>query len=222
VQTSATIRLAVFDLDGTLIDSRGDLATATNALILELGGSRLSDAAVGDMVGEGAGLLVRRALTASGLDPETPGALERFLELYSEHLLDTTRLYDGMIDVLDALASRVHLAILTNKPQLATRQIVEGLDLQRFFSVVIGGDTSLGRKPDPTGLLHVARLQGSEAPETLLIGDSPVDLDTARRAGVRICLASYGFGYRTVALRRGERVVSTPAQLMDLIIDQRS
>lgn len=222
MQTSSTVRLAVFDLDGTLVDSRGDLATATNALIRELGGSRLSEEAVGDMVGEGAGVLVRRALAAAGLEPETPGALARFLELYSDHLLDSTRLYDGMIDVLDAIATRVRLAILTNKPQLATDRIVEGLDLRRFFRIVIGGDTALGRKPDPAGLLEVARMQGAAASETLLVGDSPVDLETARRAGMGICLAGYGFGYRSVELRPGEMLVSAPAQLTRAILDYRS
>lgn len=189
-------RLVVFDLDGTLVDSRTDLANATNALIAELGGAPLPVDRVAGMVGEGAALLVRRALATSGLDPGTPEALERFLVLYDERLLEHTRPYDGVLDALEWLLTRAQLAVLTNKPEGATRQILAGLDLARYFREVIGGDSPFGRKPDPAALLHLARASGAEPRETLMVGDSAVDLETARRAGTRICLARYGFGYR--------------------------
>ena len=140
-------QLAIFDLDGTLVDSRRDLATAVNALVRERGAPPFSEEVVGNMVGEGASVLVRRALAAAGLPDETPGALDRFLELYDEHLLDTTRPYEGIERLLETLSERMRLAVLTNKPQDATDRVLSGLALDRFFEVVIGGDTAHGRKP---------------------------------------------------------------------------
>lgn len=210
------IRLAVFDLDGTLVDSRRDLATAANALVAELGGTPLTEAGVGAMVGEGAGVLVRRALLASGLDPETPGALERFLDLYDEHLLDTTTVYDGTREMLDALLPKVPLAVLTNKPQYPTDRIIDALDLRRYFRLVIGGDSSHGRKPDPAGLLYVARAFGVTPGQTLMVGDSPIDVETGRRAGTQLCVIKYGFGFRPVELGAGERAIASPAELTNL------
>ena len=193
------LRLVVFDLDGTLVDSSIDLADATNALVSELGGAVLPDQRIVDMVGEGAALLVRRALTQAGVDPETPGALQRFLALYDERLLEHTRAYDGIPAALEWLFTRVRLAVLTNKPDAATRRILAGLGLARFFHETIGGDSSFGRKPDPAALLHLARSNGAEPCDTLMVGDSTVDRETARAAGTRICLARYGFGFRIPA-----------------------
>lgn len=209
------IKLAVFDLDGTLVDSRRDLAAAANALLTELGGTPLSEEAVGNMVGEGAGVLVRRALAASGLPPETPGALERFLELYDACLLETTRPYAAIPELLAELAARVRLAVLTNKPQRASERVLDGLDLRRFFNEVVGGDTAHGRKPDPGGLLHLARRFDADPGSTILVGDSPIDLETARRAGAAVCLLRFGFGYRPVTLRAGEIEVGTVQELAD-------
>lgn len=209
-------RLVVFDLDGTLVDSRRDLANAANALVTELGGAPLSEEAVGDMVGNGAAMLVRRALTAAGLDAETPGALPRFLELYDERLLEHTRPYDGMSDVLERLRPRATLAVLTNKPQAATDKLLAGLELSSYFRYVVGGDTSLGRKPDPAGLTDIVRRSESAIDGTILVGDSPVDLETARRAGCDVVLVSYGFGFRDVELRGAERVIDHPSGLTNL------
>ena len=210
-------RFAIFDLDGTLVDSRRDLATAANALVDELGGTPLSEEAVGDMVGEGAGVLVRRVLTAAGLDPGASGALPRFLELYDRHLLDATRPYPGMDELLTTLHDRMPLAVLTNKPQRATDRLLAALDLRRFFTAVLGGDTPHGRKPDPAGLLYLAATARVPPEEAVLVGDSPIDVETARRAGCRVCVAAYGFGYRDVELRPGERAVATPAGLANLL-----
>lgn len=212
--------LIVFDLDGTLIDSSRDLADATNALVGEYGGRTLDRAEVTAMVGEGAAVLVRRALTASGLDPETPGALPRFLVHYGERLTRHTHPYDGMLDALSALrrAGRT-LAVLTNKPQQATSTILERLGLAPSFSDVVGGDTATGRKPDPAGLLGIVSRAGTTPASTVLVGDSPVDLETARRAGTRICLARYGFGFRFApgAFRGDELFVDAPAELPGLL-----
>ena len=210
------IRLAVFDLDGTLIDSRRDLATAANAVVSELGGRPLSEEAVGNMVGEGAGVLVRRALTAAGLPADTPGALDLFLVRYDEHLLDHTRPYDGTIEMLRTLSARMPLAVLTNKPQHATDRLLDALDLRRYFADVVGGDTVRGRKPDPAGLLSLAFRADAQPEQTVMVGDSPIDLETGRRAGTHVCLVTYGFGYRAVELRPGEWTIAAPSDLPNL------
>ncbi len=211
--------LLVFDLDGTLVDSSVDLANAVNALLGELGRPPLPDRTIIDMVGEGAHVLVRRALAAASLDADTPGALDRFLAHYGAHLLDHTRPYPGMVDVLDTLNGRVAMAVLTNKPARATHAMLDGLGLRKYFGGIIGGDTPFGRKPAPTGLLHLAAESGVEPAGVLMIGDSAVDLATARNAGTRICLARYGFGYRFTAadFRGDELFIEAPADLVTLI-----
>jgi phosphoglycolate phosphatase len=207
--------LVVFDLDGTLIDSRHDLADAANALIVEGGGQPLPVDAITAMVGEGAPLLVRRALKAAGLDLDVRSALARFLELYDERLLVHTRLYDGTREALEALAPRATLAILTNKPQRPTERILEGLAIAPFFRWTIGGDTAHGRKPDPGGLQHLMSLAGTGAADTVMVGDSAIDLRTARAAGTRICLVRYGFGFRTAEseLTGDELIAGDPSEI---------
>jgi phosphoglycolate phosphatase len=190
------VSLIVFDLDGTLVDSRRDLAEAANQLLVECGGSPLAEEAVGRLVGDGAAALVARAFAAGGR-PAPPGALRRFLDLYDARLLRFTRPYPGVEGALAALARRATLAVLTNKPLGATKQILEGLDLARFFDPrhVRGGDGPLPRKPDPAGLLRIVSDAGARESETTLVGDSPVDWRTATAAGARVCLVRYGFGF---------------------------
>ncbi len=213
------IRLVVFDLDGTLVDSSVDLANAVNTLLGELGVNRLPDPQIVAMVGEGAPVLVRRALTASGLDPHTPGALDRFLAHYNSHLLDYTRPYPGMVETLQTLAADMPLAVLTNKPASATNRVLEGLDLRRYFHQSIGGDSPFGRKPSPAGLAHLASGVAAPLASVLLVGDSPIDLETARNADTQICLARYGFGYRFAAddFRGDETFIDAPRDLLALI-----
>jgi phosphoglycolate phosphatase len=193
------LSLIVFDLDGTLIDSRRDLADAANALIVERGGQPLPVDAIAGMVGEGAPLLVARALKAASLDVDLHSALRRFLELYDERLLVHTQLYEGTREALDALAARATLAILTNKPQRPTERILDGLGIAPLFRWVVGGDTRHGRKPDPAGLYHLMSSAGTGPDGTVMVGDSAIDLRTARAAGTRICLVRYGFGFQTAA-----------------------
>jgi phosphoglycolate phosphatase len=213
------IRLVVFDLDGTLVDSRRDLADSANALIAELGGAPLPEEAIVGMIGEGARLLVSRALGAASLDPEAPGALSRFLELYDERLLAHTRPYDGVRAMLEAVAGRRVLSVLTNKPGAATVKLLSGLGLSEFFADVLGGDNAFGRKPDPAALRHLMSKAGIAAAEVLFVGDSSVDLETARRGDVRVCLARYGFGYRFAEsdFRGDEVFIDRPVDLPPLI-----
>ncbi len=213
-------QLYVFDLDGTLVDSRRDLADSANELLVACGGSALTEAHVGRLVGDGAATLVARAFAASGL-PQPPDALARFLAIYDRRMLEHTRPYAGIPDVLDALGARATLAVLTNKPLAATRRILAALDLAAAFDAeaVLGGDGPLPRKPAPDGLRHLAARAGTPLSSTLLIGDSSVDLRTARAAGSPICLARYGFGFegiRTDELMSGERMVNAPLELLAL------
>ena len=188
-------RLIAFDLDGTLIESRRDLADSANDLIQERGGAPLSIEAVAGMVGEGARVLVNRALTAAGL-VDDPSALPRFLELYDRRLLNHTHLYDGVLDAVTRARTRARIAVLTNKPIDPTEKILRGLGIRDLFDDVIGGDGPFPRKPEPASLQALMAQAGAEPADSLLVGDSPVDLETARRASVRCCIVSYGFGFR--------------------------
>jgi phosphoglycolate phosphatase len=208
-------RLIAFDLDGTLIDSRRDLADSANQLIAELGGAPLSEDAIGRMVGEGAAVLVRRALAAAGL-PDTPRALPRFLEIYDGRLLNHTRPYDGIEDAVRAARQSARVIVLTNKPAAPSERILGGVGLLGLFDEVIGGDGPLGRKPDPTALVAAMGRAGATPGRSLLIGDSAIDHETAVRASSRCCLATYGFGYVTFPRERltGEEwMAAAPADL---------
>lgn len=208
-------RLIAFDLDGTIVDSRRDLADSANELITERGGTPLSEEAIGRMVGEGAALLVRRALIAAEI-PDSRGALPRFLEIYNTRLLRHTRVYEGMADAARLARTFGRVALLTNKPLWPTERILEGLGLRDLFDDVTGGDGPLPRKPDPAALHELMRAAGATATTTLLVGDSAIDHETAVRAGVRCCLVSFGFGHHNFArsrLRPEDRIVASADEL---------
>jgi phosphoglycolate phosphatase len=194
-------RLIAFDLDGTLVDSRRDLADSVNQVIAELGGVPLAEGAIVRMVGEGAAVLVRRALAAAGL-PDAPRALPRFLEIYDGRLLNHTRPYDGVEDAVRAARRRARVIVLTNKPAAASERILRGFGLLGLFDEVIGGDGPLGRKPDPAALVAAMERAGATPGCSLLVGDSAIDHETAVRAASRCCLATYGFGYATFPRER--------------------
>ncbi|HWF84004.1 MAG TPA: HAD-IA family hydrolase [Vicinamibacterales bacterium] len=210
----------VFDLDGTLIDSRKDIADAANIVLQSSGAQPLSDEAIGRLVGDGAAVLVARAFAAAGRTPPSD-ALARFLDAYGRCLLVHTRPYPRIPEVLGTLMTRAPLALLTNKPLGATREILAALDLARFFpaDLVIGGDGSLPRKPAPDGLLRLARDVGVEPSHTILVGDSVIDCRTARHAGAHLCVARYGFGFDTFPvdeLAAADRCIDTPVELLAL------
>lgn len=174
--------------------------------------------AIGRMVGEGASTLVARAFAAARLPPP-PDALERFLEIYDARLLIHTRPYDGIVDVLEALGPHASLAVLTNKPLRATRQILDGLDLARHFpyDAVVGGDGPFPRKPDPGGFRHLMARAGADPASSVLVGDSIIDWRTAKGASSRACLARYGFGFETLPLAELDAdvcVVDAPSELL--------
>jgi phosphoglycolate phosphatase len=208
--------LLVFDLDGTLIDSRRDLAESANLLIEYYGGRPLDEAEVGRMVGDGAAVLVRRALDAAGIQPSPIDAVSRFVTFYAQRLVKHTLPYPGMLAALAELRSRGPLAVLTNKPTAPTRRILDELGMTSFFGYILGGDGSLPRKPAPEGLRHLARLHGVLPDATVLIGDSIIDWETAGRAGTAICLARYGFGFEGFPVERltgRELFVDSPTEL---------
>lgn len=187
-------RLIAFDLDGTLIDSRRDLAEAANDLVVELGGGALPEDDIARMVGEGASMLVRRALVAARVD-EPADAVARFLEFYDTRLLKHTRPYPGIVDVVRLAKEHGRVAVLTNKPKRPSEQILDGLGLLNLFDDVVGGDGPLPRKPDPAALLALMDAAGADTSTTLMIGDSPIDYQTAVNADVRCCVVSFGFGF---------------------------
>jgi phosphoglycolate phosphatase len=187
--------LLVFDLDGTLVDSIHDLAAAASDLSEAWGGARFDDEAVCRMVGEGAAVLVERVMARAGHAEPPPGALEQFLDLYNQRMYDTTRAYPGVADTLRALADTHAMALLTNKPEDSARKVLAHCGLDGFFAHMIFGDGEFGRKPDPAGLRWLMKRHRASAKRTILVGDSEVDLATARAGGVRICLARYGFGF---------------------------
>jgi len=184
--------IIVFDLDGTLIDSARDLGEAASELVQSYGAPPLSVAQVVTMVGDGAPVLVRRALVQSGLDPESPGAVERFLKIYDRRLMDHTVAYPGIREELVRAICRGPLAVLTNKPLGPSIGLLEALGLRGFFTRIIGGDSEYGRKPDPAGLNALRALAPGEP--MVLIGDSPADANAAAAAGCPFVFARFGFG----------------------------
>lgn len=203
-----------FDLDGTLIDSRRDLAAAINALRSDLDLAPLPLAEIGEMVGEGARVLVRRALRGERPEDDLPAAQARFLEHYDRLCLETTRPYPGMVELLAALAAERPLALLTNKPERQTRKLLAALDLAPRFRVVVGGDTLAVRKPDPATLVHVAAALDVVPSALTLVGDSRIDLETALAAGCPCVLVSWGYGTCTAAeLARATSVARDAAEL---------
>jgi phosphoglycolate phosphatase len=164
------------------------------------------------MVGDGARQLVERALEAAGVSTDVPAALARFLGIYSERLFVHTRPYPGLSDAVRALSQEARLAVLTNKPEGLTRRLLEGFGLSDSFQSVIGGDSAFPRKPDPAGLLHLIREAGVTAEATIMVGDSMIDVETARAAGAVACVAMYGFGHlRRAIVLRGDELIATRA-----------
>lgn len=186
-------RLLVFDLDGTLVDSKEDLANAVNVALESFDLPPLPHRMIYSYVGDGATMLIQRALPPekTGLLPEV---LDRFLAYYRRHLLDTTRTYPGVVGALRKWTGIYRMAVLTNKGVAMTREILSGLSLDGYFFEVRGGDSFPTKKPDPEGLLHILRESGVEAREAIMIGDSRNDVQAGRAAGAVTCGVTYGLG----------------------------
>lgn len=220
------LKLVVFDLDGTLVDSAQDLSNSVNATLDFLALKRLPDAQIAGYVGNGVPLLLRRSLGAvAGIEPEAVAAalLERaqtfFLEHYGRHLLDFTKLYDGAREALTALdePGRRTLAMLTNKPVKPSIGICEGLGVARHFAHIYGGDSFKTKKPDPEGLLALMRQLGVTAEETVMVGDSKGDVGVARNAGTWSLGCAFGFGPQNLLENKPDVVVDSAHDWLSIL-----
>jgi phosphoglycolate phosphatase len=221
------IRLLVFDLDGTLIDSRLDLIHSVNATMRHIGRSELEDDVIASYVGDGAPALVRRALgnTAPGNTEDEAlfrVALEYFLGYYRLHKLDHTTVYDGIPETLARLAEASNgeqrlMAVLSNKPVNPSRDIVRALGLGDFFVRVYGGNSFTAKKPDPLGVQTILQETGVAAADALMIGDSSIDVLTGRNAGLWTCGVMYGFAPHSLDEVPPDVLVETPRELGALL-----
>lgn len=214
------IKLLIFDLDGTLIDSRLDLIHSVNAMLKHLGRPELPGDVIASYVGDGAPMLVRRALG----DPRDEGlikaGLEHFLAYYRLHKLDHTHAYDGIKEMLTVIRNSNgisrRMAVLSNKPVNPSRAIVEALGLAEFFIHIYGGNSFLTKKPDPHGAQAILRETKTRAHETLMVGDSSVDVITGRNAGLWTCGVTYGFAPHTLCEAPPDVAVDSPRELAEL------
>jgi phosphoglycolate phosphatase len=215
--------LLIFDLDGTLIDSRLDLAQAVNATRRHMGKEPLSNERVYSYVGNGAPVLIRRAMGEAATEAELQEALEFFLEYYGAHDMDFTRLYPGVQESLDRLkAAGKRMAVLTNKPVRMSRHIVEGLGVAGHFFQVYGGNSFEFKKPNPIGAEALMKEAGADRASTLMVGDSSVDVQTARNAGIPCCGVTYGFQPETLADPAPELVVDRMDAMVDWVLNLKS
>lgn len=187
------IQHVIFDLDGTLVDTRADLASAVNHVRGRFGLAPLDPTTLYRYVGNGARALIERAMGAE-VESHWQEAIDLFLQHYREHLLDDSRLYPGMDDLLSGLAAAgIAVSVLTNKPEGLARSILQGLDVLGGLVDVVGGDRLPVRKPDPAGAHELLRQTGTDPVRAVLVGDSPVDAATAAASGVRFCGVTWGF-----------------------------
>jgi phosphoglycolate phosphatase len=191
------IRLVVFDLDGTLVDSKKDLALSVNAMREHLGLEPLPFELIASYVGRGVTVLVTRALGEHSTDANVQKGLAYFLEYYRQHMLDNTTMYSGVSEALEKLSGRT-LAVLTNKPVRFSQEMLTRLGIAPKFVHIYGGNSFPQKKPDPTGLQKLmAEVQASPR-QTLMVGDSDTDVLTGRNAGAWTCGVTYGFGARSL------------------------
>ena len=187
------VRALIFDLDGTLIDSKLDLALAVNATLAELGREPLPHDEIFSYVGRGAPALISRALGPAASEQDCMLGLEFFIKYYSAHKLDNTALYPGVRETLDALKG-MPMAVYTNKPVRVSRSIIAELGVAEHFRYVYGGNSFERKKPDPMGVELILRQFGASPTQAMFVGDSEVDVQTARNSGTWMCGVTYGFG----------------------------
>jgi phosphoglycolate phosphatase len=212
------VRLLVFDLDGTLVDSKLDLAQSVNAMRKELGLSPLPLELIASYVGNGVTLLVRRSLGAEATAASVEKGTAFFLAYYREHMLDHTAPYPGVAEALAKLDGCHHkLAVLTNKPVKFSTEMLERLGFARYFAYVYGGNSFPRKKPDPMGLHKLMEDLGVAARETLMVGDSDTDVLTGRNAGVWTCGVTYGFGARTLEKVLPDLLIDDMRQLLPML-----
>ena len=213
-RTALAFRHVVLDLDGTLVDTKDDLAAAVNATLVALDLPPQDPRTLLGYVGNGARVLLEKALGAEH-GPRIEAGLDIFMPWYREHLLDHAAVYPGLRAVLDALAEEgAVFSVLTNKPEDMSAKILRGLDLERLCPRLIGGDTLPVRKPDPTGLRQLIEAAAVPAAATLMVGDSAVDVATGKNAGVTTCAVYWGFNGAAVRDAGADVAIAEPSALL--------
>jgi len=222
-----SIKLVIFDLDGTLIDSRLDLVHSVNAALRHIQRPELPEDVIASYVGDGAPVLIQRALGGESVDESlVRQGLEFFLAYYKEHKLDHTTVYPGIQEALATIQNSGNgtsrkMAVLTNKPVHASRAIVKALGMGDYFLQVYGGNSFATKKPDPEGALRIVAEAGARPEQTAIVGDSHVDVRTGRNAGLWTVAVTYGFAPHTLEDQEPDIVLDTPAELSRFFQSQR-
>jgi len=215
-----SVKLVVFDLDGTLIDSRLDLLHSVNAMLRHFKRPELPGEVVASYVGDGAPVLVRRALGDPKDEKFLKEAVDYFLAYYRVHKLDYTHLYDGIKESLAAIHGSNGLgrkmAVLSNKPVHPSRAIIDALGLGHFFVHVYGGNSFPTKKPDPRGARTLLKQTRTQPKDALIVGDSSVDVLTGRNAGMWTCGVTYGFAPHTLCEAPPDVVLDNPQELAEI------
>lgn len=223
-----TAKLLIFDLDGTLIDSREDLANSINAMLIHFGKKELPHEVIASYIGDGAPMLVRRALGDPDDENFVQDAVLYFMGWYREHKLDNTYVYDGVKEALAAIQKSrdgastqknqpLKMAVLSNKPVGPSRAIVEALGLGPYFFQVYGGNSFHTKKPDPAGVQILLEETGVQPEETIIIGDSDIDVLTARNAGIYSVGVTYGLAPHTLEDAPPDVLIDHPRELADVL-----
>jgi phosphoglycolate phosphatase len=212
----SSVRALIFDLDGTIIDSKLDLIRSVNAMLKEMDREELHEDTISGYIGHGAPQLVARALGEDSTETERERALKFFLGYYEDHKMDTTCAYPGVPEALEHLAT-FPMAILTNKPVRISNRILEALGLAKYFRAVYGGNSFATKKPDPHGTQVILHEFGAAPSEVILIGDSEVDVQTARNAGTLAAAVNYGFGTHNRAVHPADIYLDRLTDLVPLL-----
>jgi phosphoglycolate phosphatase len=210
--------LIIYDLDGTLIDSKLDLAHAVNATRAHMRMGPLEHEVIYSYVGNGAPVLMRRALGPDATDDEVQAALEHFLAYYRDHKLDHTHLYPGVSEALDSIRNAgLKQAVLTNKPVNISRAILEGLGVSNHFFRVYGGNSFEQKKPHPVGVATLLEESGVPRRNAMMVGDSAVDIQTARNAGISCVVCTWGFQPESLVTHPPDWLIESMTELPAII-----
>src|SRR6476661_9847930 len=217
-----TAKLLIFDLDGTLVDSREDLANSINSMLRHFKKKELPHEVIASYIGDGAPMLVRRALGDPDDENFVQDALLYFMAWYREHKLDNTYVYEGIKEALNAIRKSrdgqpLKMAVLSNKPVGPSRAIVEALGLGPYFFQIYGGNSFHTKKPDPTGVQALLEEAGAAAEETVIIGDSDIDVLTARNSGIYSVGVTYGLAPHTLQDAPPDVLIDHPRELADVL-----